>query len=1083
MNVNPRILKRILFFGIMPIAILFVALQIGFRFFSPADPFDSNFLARPTEEQLLPPAPAPISDPARGITDFVPTVNETKSETSGFFHPGIGMRKRHWDTMQRRVRAGDQPWADAYELFRKNPDAKRDLDFQELLPLETNSSPLRLWRAADAAYRQIVMWFISGDEQFRSNALQLVRAWKDGTIFHDESSDFLFCSDAAFKFCFVAELLKRTEGKTDATRWTEEDDDAFLQFLCAMRPSFDHFDRTPHEHALGANAALAAAIFTDDKELFATAAERFLVNSNGSKDAANGALVRQFPIVQTNALSEEPLAQPHLQVASMADEPDDPTRLIEAYSAAAAMIAAQEVFFDDKTGLISKKYGASSVFDFADERLLSGAKIWADYHSGKSVPYTPSVRNERTKEMSLWIANEEMRGAPAPAFGILCNNLLLSDDYKFKQNRCMSLIRMYESCLPEPDSPFGFGSATLLFTPNKFTQDPFIKRFSLTEELGSNRQPRRSLAGMNLLAGSARLMQDSPDQPWFVRVFSAMETTVMAFRGHGFPKSKDEIVSLRLRSNGEATLYLENKLLTDRKKRRRIRIPDTNEKWTWFDFELHSDNPVNDLAFYSVFGSFSKCDLAEIDLAPDDPLKIEKITMTPRHHAQKAPNGDRIIYLFPDVPYVLRFFTNRPIQTANVHGLLQKIESCGFQQFDFNPETLELKITPSQENVNQTHVVQINLYDGKGRATTQLFFIQIVKDPRALAYAVAGNWTQTTEYEPETRRNFIDAYSRLLKTDPRSPDVGRHAFMLAEADGELVPNRLFGTPLSTYLGFELDDADQYGASLYSVRDQLITDWPLVPGVRNKGRALRNDGSLYLSLPSVDMHGPASGVTVSCFLKAPKKFLRERQPLFSTQDDLGSPGWRIESDPDNALILIADDDPKRTIRVPIERKRFFQPDVWMHLLFVVDPTKGTFRVWRNTREVETKSDALIGAFKKGSVFLYGARTLSSPYDPNQFDLDELKIWQAIPTEEELKDIQAIVKEKTEKEEKIKFEEGDMQTDAPLLVPEDELTEPSPLPDDSDESTGDGASLFTDSQEEDPAPDDAEKIQPPAPTQAE
>lgn len=1033
-----RRFNRILFFVVLPLAVLFVAIQALTRILDPVEPIQAAFLQEPSEENLLPDAPQRLADPERGLMEFVPSVEETRDEATGFFHPGIGLRKIQLDTMQRRVRAGDEPWADAFELFRKNPDARPGLDLAGLLPADESDSALRLWRAADASYRQIVMWFITGDERCREAALRLLRAWSAAPNSMESADDGLFLSDAVFKFCFVAELLKSAQGQTGATAWTPEDDDLFLRFLCAMRPCFDHVDRTPHEHALGVNAALAVAIFTNDKELFDAAVERFSVNAKGSNDAQNGALTKQFPVVRANALSGRTLSSPHLQVVAMALEPDAPTRLIEAYSAAAAMLQAQETRLDPKTGVPTKQWGAPDVLEFAGRRLLSAANLWADYNSGKDVRYTPCLADQRTKTLNLWIANEEMRGAPAPVFGILYNSLVAKDDYKFEQKRVFPLIRMYESCMPEPDSPFGFGSATLLFTPNKTILDPPRKRFSLTEGLGPNRQPRRNLSGMIPRAGSARAMRENPGEPPFVRVFSAMEATVMAVRGHGFPKEKEKTVSLRLRSDGEATLYIENRLENDRRKRRRIRIPDTGGEWMWFDFELAGgDEAVNEMAFYTIFGTFSKCDLQEIDLDPQDPLVIERMTMQPRHYTRKAKNGDRTIFLFPDIPYVIRFFTNRPIRKAGVHGLRRKIENAGFREFDFNPETLELKIVATPENVNERQYVQVNLYDDAGRVTTQLFTFQIVKDPRALAYEIVENWLPSAPYLPECERRFVDAYFGLLNTPMESRDLGHAASELIRADESLVPARISGQPPAVWLRCEPDEKRD-DATLLSVRGAEVADWPLVPGVRNKGKALRNDGSLYLNLHhaagNVSESNPTGAFAISCFLKLPGKLLRDVQPLFSTQSEEGAPGWRIESFSDHALVLTTDA-PRRTIRIPIERKKFFPAGKWVHLFLVVNPSDGSFRVWRNLQKIETRSDAPVAPFDCGDSFVYGANFLDTPFSPSQFDLDEMKIWRALPSEDDLSNIRGLILEKIVRPEKIRLEESDSKTDAPLLVSPD------------------------------------------------
>ncbi len=65
-------------------------------------------------------ADASMTRPAAGkkvsplLTAFVPNIRQSRSAASGLLHPGIVMTKAQLDTMQRHVRAGDEPWAAAF---------------------------------------------------------------------------------------------------------------------------------------------------------------------------------------------------------------------------------------------------------------------------------------------------------------------------------------------------------------------------------------------------------------------------------------------------------------------------------------------------------------------------------------------------------------------------------------------------------------------------------------------------------------------------------------------------------------------------------------------------------------------------------------------------------------------------------------------------------------------------------------------------------------------------------------------------------------------------------------------------------
>ena len=114
-----------------------------------------------------------------------PALVRTVSD-SGFSHPGVGFTGDHLENMRAQVQAGAEPWTSYYEAMTDTRYAARD--FRAENAQAGSDSPKNdayasvgmrsvAHRDAIGAMTQALEYFVTGDEQYRANALHVVRTW------------------------------------------------------------------------------------------------------------------------------------------------------------------------------------------------------------------------------------------------------------------------------------------------------------------------------------------------------------------------------------------------------------------------------------------------------------------------------------------------------------------------------------------------------------------------------------------------------------------------------------------------------------------------------------------------------------------------------------------------------------------------------------------------------------------------------------------------------------------------------------------------------------------------------------------
>lgn len=298
----------------------------------------------------------------------------TVVSSAGFAHPGIVDSRDQLDLMRDMVQKGVEPWKSAYESVRRDPRASSDYQLQGPLAVVKGSNlPMEYTIGTDgfAAHDNALEWYVTGDQVYANKALDIIRQWSSTLT---SLTEFIHAAPGVARMASAAEILRYTPG----SGWTDSDTASFshlLRIVASPPPvGIDRDDMFQNQAGYGHTALFAAAVFLDDRDLYAKYLKRATVGTN-PVPGQDFSLDRQ--INDNGQLNEMGRDQPHAH--------GDLTTLAE---------IAQTTSIQAHLGKLGDL--GVDLFTYHDNRLLSGAEYFAKYNLGYDVPWTPHVLNPTT---------------------------------------------------------------------------------------------------------------------------------------------------------------------------------------------------------------------------------------------------------------------------------------------------------------------------------------------------------------------------------------------------------------------------------------------------------------------------------------------------------------------------------------------------------------------------------------------------------------------------------------------------------------------------------------------------------------
>lgn len=369
---------------------------------------------------VAPPAAASAAAPESAAAPLVaaaaqtpaPEIVETVSD-AGFAHPGIGFTADNLENMRTQVLAGVDPWASYYDAMVDTRYAARDYRVENAQPgtdLPKNdayaSVGMRSMAQRDGigVMTQALEYVVTGDEQYRANALHGLRAWSslDPAKYEYFADAHIHTGVPLYYMLIAAELIRSTDPANDSLdgydlRWTDADEQRIEDNL--VRPVLDTFlsskNRLWNQHLYGVIGMISAAIFLDDADLYAERVEWFTVNAGYESEHdlyggnVNGSLEQLFREVPADAAGNTTGA-PFVQHMEMLRDQAHGQGDVDLFVALARIVDAQGTTLDPTAGTVSDAADAVSPYDFLDHRILDGADTFYAFMMGEEVPYIPA---------------------------------------------------------------------------------------------------------------------------------------------------------------------------------------------------------------------------------------------------------------------------------------------------------------------------------------------------------------------------------------------------------------------------------------------------------------------------------------------------------------------------------------------------------------------------------------------------------------------------------------------------------------------------------------------------------------------
>lgn len=362
-------------------------------------------------------------------------------QPEAFTHPGIALNKEWLDEMKARVEAGDKIWMDEFNTMRAQGDASKtprilwNESFYDMILLSGHLH--QMVYDSNVAYVQTLMWYITEDETYRKNALEIIDKYSEtNSIRTYINDDRIRVSLAVTKICMAAEILRYSEfnGSTEL-EWTEQRTEDFTRYLQLMRPKYDRYWHYMNQQNFCSTATIAAAIFRNDVDLYNKAVQRATTNpeacskgalcdrNNVGKDkcvehARSGDIISQIREVTVNQATLEKVNPPNIQLVELGRDIghaycDIGSLAYMAYTALAQGTKVNNDPTSEDYGKVSDAVDAVSLFEFADHRLLKGANYIVKYTLGYDTTYIPAfVGKDKWGGDTIFRQVSDERGGP-----------------------------------------------------------------------------------------------------------------------------------------------------------------------------------------------------------------------------------------------------------------------------------------------------------------------------------------------------------------------------------------------------------------------------------------------------------------------------------------------------------------------------------------------------------------------------------------------------------------------------------------------------------------------------------------------
>lgn len=704
---------------------------------------------------LMPMGATLAADPEVGTGNQVEIVESTSG--NGFTHPGVGLTKSILENMREQVQAKKEPWYSYYVAMTASANASKTVTSSNASSTDPtkpgttafNSQGFNSKFIADGlkAYTQTVMYYITGDETYRANAMRIIRIWSQM-----DPSKYVYFTDSHIhtgiplnRMVTAAEILRYTSSQTTDLQWTAKDTTDFTNNL--ITPVIETFQHSNNyfmnQHNYPLLGAMAGYIFTDNKGRYDEAVEWFTVNKTANDQGFNGSVKQLFRLVDTNDLTGEKLDQPVVQHIEMGRDQAHGSGDLTNAAIISRMLLAQGTKVDPVDGTVSTSPNAVGPYEFLNDRILAAANFFSQFTLGYDTPWTP-VAYAISPDGTIRDTYNQISTGYKGRF-ISSNFMDLYYYYTYikqvdLQTTAPYFYEMFTKRLP-PICYYG-GSVNNIWDGVDGGGDFWLYIPKAVESEGAASLPKMQNSGTLLeveerfteLRGQATAMQEGDSS--FIR-FSATEAGSKIAFMNGSNATKT--IGFKIRTNGVATLELSSGINDT------LTLPDTKGQWKYVSYTMKATQSLQDMLYLEVKGSATMVDLDHINVKAGTEL-------TPPMF--RAGNSDLTVFTYASSPLSFDFSATDVSSTDVITYELQN-----------NPDGLGLNSSTGlftwqpMEKGSISFVVAAS--DGT-TVTTKNVKINVANDRASAVQAVIAPYNPNNVYVSASLAHFQAEYEKTM---------------------------------------------------------------------------------------------------------------------------------------------------------------------------------------------------------------------------------------------------------------------------------------------------------------------------------
>ncbi len=678
------------------------------------------------------------------ITDYKVEIRETT--TNGFSHPGVGLTKPILENVREQIVKKQEPWYSYYKAMSVSSSASKNVKSSN----ESSDDPTK--PASDAfnskgiqarfisdglkAYSQSLLYYITGDEVYRANAMHIIRIWSqmDPSKYGQYQDDHIHTGIPLNRIVTAAEILRYTSSPTEGLEWTDQDTANFTNNL--IMPIIDNFqydnNHFMNQHNYPLLGAMAGYIFTNNQDRYQEAVEWFTVNKTAENQGYNGSIKQLFLLVDTNAETGEKLEEPVVQHIEMGRDQAHGGGDLTNSTIISRMLLAQNTKVDPEEGTVSSSSDSVGPYEFLNDRILKAADYFWKYMLGYETSWVPVPY--------VYDKNGEIKGT----------YYKLSDSYRGRMVTAnfwdLYYYYTYEKEMDLAEqAPYYYEAFTKRIPLNYYYQGEFKQNWDNVDGGGDfwlyipeeaktegdkflpNEQKSESLVEIEERYTSFdKYSTTKEDEETSYIQFTPEENgSKIAVLNLSYADRSDSLlVGVKFRTNGTATIELSKEKNSE--PYHRLTLPNTNGEWKYITYDMGVEevsygqlDKDYSLLYMNVTGDGTTVDVDHLNVKANEELTPPVFTLG---------DSDLNTVAYVGAPVSLDFSATDPAEADTIsYQIFNKPDGSALSQtegtFDWKPTepgTYSFIVEASDGTTITTKKVKIEVADTRENAVKQI---------------------------------------------------------------------------------------------------------------------------------------------------------------------------------------------------------------------------------------------------------------------------------------------------------------------------------------------------------------------------